>query len=93
MKSSGIPRSIRSIFPPIFKRKSPWNVTVALLMLDDHDWLGYVTEKPVIHARGAFPASALHNVEAALAAYVRSTGSRCRPYVEGVTLETLTLPL
>ncbi len=66
---------------------------MALLKLDERDWLAYVIEMPAIHARGVFPASALRNAEANLAAYVRSIGSRRRPNVEGVMFETVTLPL
>jgi|GEM_PF-6120675 len=76
----------------LFRRKPIRNVTVTLLMLDERDWLAFVTEQPTVNARGPFPASAVRRVEKALRVHARRTGSWHRPYVSGILFEKITLP-
>jgi hypothetical protein len=76
----------------LFRPRSTRNVTVTVFMLDERDWLAFVTEQPAINARGPFPASAVGRVEKALRIQARRTGSRQRPYVAGIVLEKISLP-
>jgi hypothetical protein len=82
---------MQTLFKRLFRRKPTRNVTVTLLMLDERDWLAFVTEQPTLNARGAFPASAVQRVEKALRVQARRTGSRLRPYVAGIVFEKISL--
>ncbi len=76
----------------LFRRKPIRNVTVTLLMLDERDWLAFITELPTVNARGSFPASAVRRVEKALRVHAQRTASPQRPYVSGIVFEKITLP-
>ncbi len=82
---------MQTLFKRLFRPKPIRNVTVTLLMLDERDWLAFVTEQPALHARGAFPATAVQRVEKALRVQARRTGSRHRPYVAGILFEKISL--
>jgi hypothetical protein len=77
---------MQTLFNRLFRPRPTRNVTVTLLMLDERDWLAFVTEKPAVNARGPFPASAVGRVEKALRVHARRTGSRHRHYVAGIPL-------
>ncbi len=83
---------MQTFFKRLFRPRPTRNVTVTLLMLDERDWLAFVTEQPTVNARGSFPASAVQRIEKALRAQTRRTGSRQRPYVAGIVLEKISLP-
>ena len=84
---------MQTLFKRLFHRQPIRNVTVTLLMLDERDWLAFVTEMPGINARGPFPASAVQRVERALRVQARRTGGRQQPYVAGIIFERISLPL
>ena len=83
---------MQTLFKRLFRPRPTRNVTVTLLMLDERDWLAFVTEQPAVNARGSFPASAVQRVEKALRVHTRHTGSRQRPYVAGIVFEKISLP-
>lgn len=83
---------MQTLFKRLFRPRPTRNVTVTLLMLDERDWLAFVTEQPAVNARGSFPASAVQRVEKALRVHARRTGSRHRPYVAGIVFEKISLP-
>ena len=82
---------MQTMLKRLFRRKPIRNVTVTLLMLDERDWLAFVTEQPTVNARGPFPASAVQRVEKALRVQARRTGNRQRPYVAGIVFEKISL--
>jgi hypothetical protein len=82
---------MQTLFKRLFRRKPTRNVTVTLLMLEERDWLAFVTEQPTLNARGPFPATAVGRVEKALRVQARRTGSRQRPYVVGIIFEKISL--
>jgi hypothetical protein len=82
---------MQTLLKRLFRRKPTRNVTVTLLMLDERDWLAFVTEQPTLNARGPFPATAVRRVEKALRVQARRTGSPQRPYVAGIVFEKISL--
>lgn len=82
---------MQTLLKRLFRRKPIRNVTVTLLMLEERDWLAFVTEQPTLNARGPFPATAVRRVEKALRVQARRTGSRQRPYVAGIIFEKISL--
>jgi hypothetical protein len=82
---------MQTLLKRLFRRKPTRNVTVTLLMLDERDWLAFVTEQPTLNARGPFPATAVRRVEKVLRMQARRNGSRQRPYVAGILFEKLSL--
>ena len=84
---------MQTLFKRLFRRKPTRNITVTLWMLDERDWLAFVTEMPAINGRGPFPASAVQRVERALRVQARRTRSWQRPYVAGIVFEKIALPL
>ncbi len=82
---------MQTLLKRLFRRKPTRNVTVTLLMLEERDWLAFVTEQPTLNARGPFPATAVRRVEKALRVQARRAGSRQRPYVAGIVFEKISL--
>jgi hypothetical protein len=82
---------MQTLLKRLFRRKPTRNVTVTLLMLEERDWLAFVTEQPTLNARGPFPATAVGRVEKALRVQARRTGNLQRPYVAGIVFEKISL--
>jgi uncharacterized protein YhdP len=82
---------MHTLFKRLFYPRLTHNITVTLLMLDERDWLAFVTEQPAVNARAPFPASAVQRVEQALRLQARRTGKRQRHYVAGIVFEKISL--